>query len=226
MEQGFDRPVSAEHEQPCRITTTGHIASHSSVALSLQCRSSRTRTSGSATVKHLEGFGELAKHPFGAHGCGRFVPIRRPAPADARANSAHNLGAQDRVAMPGSRPSRPSASRIGRYGSPAPNCSMHCPRAIRTTAAAAICGDERFHEGGLPDAGFAGMNPMRRVPAGRRRTTCAQRVRLGLAPDEDPFPASRALRQVRRARASEPAAGVSHARRIDRLLRRRGAMNL
>ena len=51
VEQDLLRSIGPEHEQARRITSTDYVASHSSVALSLQCRSSSTRISGSLPVR-------------------------------------------------------------------------------------------------------------------------------------------------------------------------------
>ena len=59
----------------------------------------------------------------------------------------------------GPRQRRPSASSTGRYGSPAPYGSTHCPCPTQRSSAGGHLGDKGVHQGRLANAGLPGDDP-------------------------------------------------------------------
>ena len=113
-----------------RCTRSGRRSSGS-----LHCRSSSTSTRARSLREDLERVGHLAQHARRRRGDRRSAR----APAVGRCSSAGScdthVGAcccsTSRARAPRRRAARPpSASSTGRYASPSPYCSRHCPRAI------------------------------------------------------------------------------------------------
>ena len=94
--------------------------------------------------QYLERLGQLPQHARR----GGILPLARSRCPCLRRDSAGRCASQvgaycrrhtTRRSPSGARPSRPSASSSGRYASPAPYCSMHCPRPSHSASAAASC---------------------------------------------------------------------------------------
>ena len=144
-------------------------ASHSMVAVSLQCRSSNTRTQGRVAVSTSIGLGELPQHalPRGptAYRCSASYSTGDRS-AGQLEQPARRLLAQQRhqLGPSGVRPICPSASRRGKYASPAPYCSMHWPCPSHRGAWSASWATKVSTSVVLPMPASPVMNPRWRSP--------------------------------------------------------------
>jgi hypothetical protein len=108
-------------------------ASQSSVAPSLQCRSSSTSTRGRAAVKASTASASSRSMRSRVTPLARRCRVSSSGPGTSVGRCSNQLGAYWRSSAASSppaddRPSWPIASNNGRYASPEPWCSMHCPR--------------------------------------------------------------------------------------------------
>ena len=169
MQQRLDWPVGGEDEQPGRITAARHVSEPAERRNIAPVKSSSTSTSGSTAASTSRASVSSRSIRSGRTG---------DVDGDRAANDgrcASQLGACSRrtrtTDSPRSRPSLPSASRIGMYTSPPPYWSTHCPRQIRTSLADATAATNASTSAVFPIPASPAMKPILRVPFGRPRTT-------------------------------------------------------
>ena len=131
---GDTSPAPAAAAGPRRLC---HVGEDSTLEISLQWRSSSTSTSGAwaASTSRASASSRIIRT--------RLVPCSRcwsrssSVSLTSPGSCANHIGAYCRntasIFVPWfPRPSCPRASRSGRYGSPSPKCSTHCPLPIRS----------------------------------------------------------------------------------------------
>ena len=118
----------------------------------------------------------------------------RSASAISHGICASQVGARSRNAatasLPPARHRRPSASSSGRYASPGPKCSRHCPRATAAPPGTAVRATNASTKAVLPMPSGPVTNttcrsprtPARRRPATPRAAPRARSIRTGVAP--------------------------------------------
>ena len=138
-------------------------ASQSKVARSLQCRSSSTNTRGRSSSQRFHGLGEFPQHALarGTPTAALLQCLIRPRLAGAPASVTTSSAPAGATARPDERhlaprPNCPKASSSGRYASPAPYCSIHCPRPIPYRLRSDDLRHKGVDEAGLADPGFPG----------------------------------------------------------------------
>ena len=152
-------PERADHEQPCGLAPArrGRRGRRASRRRSSGGPRARARAAGASSASRAPRRARAASARGSSRG--RAARAARPRPAaTSHGSCTSQLGPRSCRSStsrgpPAPRARRPRASSSGMYGSPAPRCSMHWPRATSRSSPSAV--GEAVDERRLADAGLA-----------------------------------------------------------------------